>query len=148
LATSIEVRPFHTRDLDRILEIEGTSFGPDAWDRKLFLEYFRQCPDLFLVARGARRISGYVITCLDSKKAELVSIAVDPRDRQRGLGRAMLDETLSQLRSSRVSSWWLMVETVNEPAIRFYESYGFQRLRRSKRYYGADRDAWRMRFRI
>ena len=146
LAGRVEIVPFHSSDLDRILEIEQSSFGPDAWDRDLFLEYFRRCPDLFLVARRDRRIAGYIITCVGSRNTELVSIAVDPQDRLRGLGRAMLDETLAQLRSRRVSGWWLMVATDNEPAIHFYENYGFVRTRRSKRYYGAGRDAWRMRF--
>jgi [ribosomal protein S18]-alanine N-acetyltransferase len=148
LRSRVEIRAFHPRDLDRILEIEKASFGRDAWNRDLFLEYFRRCPDLFLVARRARRISGYIITCTGSKNTELVSIAVDPRDRVRGIGWAMLDETRAQLRSRRVSTWWLMVATENEPAIRFYESYGFVRTRRSKGYYGAGRDSWRMRFKF
>lgn len=148
MAARLEVRPFQPRDLDRILEIEQGSFGPDAWDRGLFLEYFRRCPALFLVVRHGRRIGGYSITCTGPKEAELVSIAVDPRDRLRGLGRAMLDETLAQLRSRRVSTWWLMVATSNDAAIRFYESYGFERKRRTKRYYGPGRDAWRMKFKL
>ena len=148
MGSQVEIRRFHPRDLDRILEIEQASFGPDAWDRDLFGEYFRRCPDLFLVARRARRIGGYIITCAGTKDSELVSIAVDPGNRLRGLGRAMLDETLSQLRSRRVSTWWLMVATDNQPAIHFYENYGFVRMRRSKRYYGAGRDAWRMKFTV
>ena len=148
LAGRVQIRPVQSADLDRILEIERASFDADAWDLKLFLEYLRRCPDLFLVARRARRIAGYIITCTGPRNTELVSIAVDPRDRQRGLGRAMLDETLALLRSRRVRSWWLMVATDNEPAIRFYEDYGFIRTRRSKRYYGPGRDAWRMRFRL
>jgi len=148
LASFVEVRPAQARDLDRILEIEQASFGPDAWDRDLLLEYFRICPDLFLVARRARRIRGYIITCTGARNTELVSIAVDPADRLHGLGRAMLDQTLAQLRSRRVKTWWLMVETGNHPAIRFYENYGFVRTRRSKGYYGAGRDGWRMRFRL
>lgn len=148
MAARLEVRPFHSRDLDRILEIEQGSFGPDAWDRELFLEYFRRCPELFLIARHGRWISGYIITCTGPKEAELVSIAVDPRHRLRGLGRAMLDETLAELRSRQVSTWWLMVATSNAPAIRFYESYGFERKRRTKRYYGPGRDAWRMKFKL
>jgi [ribosomal protein S18]-alanine N-acetyltransferase len=148
LASHIEIRSFHPRDLDRILEIEQASFGPDAWDRDLFLEYFRRCRELFLVAWHGRRIGGYIITCTGPKEAELVSIAVDPRDRLRGLGRTLLDATLAQLQSRPVSTWWLMVETSNVPAIRFYESYGFARKRRTKRYYGAGRDAWRMKFKL
>lgn len=148
MPTRITFRCFQSRDLSRILEIEQASFGPDAWDRNLFLEYSRRCPDLFLVARRARRIRGYTITCTTQKDAELVSIAVDPRDRLRGVGRAMLDETLAQLRSLRLRTWWLMVETSNDAAIRFYEDYGFVRARRTKRYYGAKRDAWRMKFNL
>jgi ribosomal-protein-alanine N-acetyltransferase len=146
LASGLTIRPFQPRDLDRILKIEQDSFGPDAWDRELFLEYFRRCPDLFLVAQRPRKIGGYIITCIGSKGAELVSIAVDPGDRLRGLGRAMLDQTRAQLRSRRVNTWWLMVAIANEPAIHFYENYGFERRRRSKGYYGAGRDAWRMKF--
>jgi ribosomal-protein-alanine N-acetyltransferase len=146
LAGRVQIRPVQSGDLDRILEIERASFGADAWDRKLFLEYFRRCPDLFLVARRSRRIAGYIITCIGLRTTELVSIAVDPRDRQRGHGRALLDATLALLRSRRVRAWRLMVETDNEAAIRFYEDYGFVRARRSKRYYGPGRDAWRMKF--
>ena len=146
MASQFEIRQFHPHDLGRILEVEQASFGPDAWDRELFLEYFQRCPELFLVARHGRRIGGYIITCTGPKEAELVSIAVDPRNRLRGVGRALLDATLAQLRSHRVSTWWLMVETSNDPAIRFYENYGFARKRRTKRYYGAGRDAWRMKF--
>jgi ribosomal-protein-alanine N-acetyltransferase len=148
LAGRVEIRPFHPRDLDRILEIEQASFGRDAWNRDLFREYFGQCGDLFLVARRGRRIGGYTITCTNAKSTELVSIAVDPRDRMRGLGRAMLDQTLGQLRSRGVKAWWLMVAIKNDAAIRFYENYGFTRTRRSKGYYGAGRDAWRMKLNI
>jgi ribosomal-protein-alanine N-acetyltransferase len=135
-------------DLERILEIERASFGADAWERELFLNYLSRHPDLFLVARRARRIAGYSITCAGSKEAELGSIAVDPRDRRQGVARALLDETLVQLRSRRIKTLRLMVATSNEPAALFYEKYGFQRTRRVKRYYGAGRDAWSMRMAV
>ena len=93
-------------------------------------------------------MAGYSITCAGSRNAELVSIAVDPRDRSRGVGQALLDRTLAELRQRRVKTWWLMVWTTNEPGIRFYEKYGFTRVKIVKRYYGAHRDAWRMRFKL
>jgi ribosomal protein S18 acetylase RimI-like enzyme len=42
----------------------------------------------------------------------------------------------------------LMVSTANAPALRFYRQYGFIRTRLVKRYYGAGRDAWRMRLNL
>ena len=141
----LDCRPFELSDLDRVLEIEQASFGRDAWDRELFLEYSRCCPQLFLVARRRRRIAGYSITCTGAGGAELVSIAVDPPDRRKAVGRVLMDATAAKLRSRRIGSWWLMVSTTNDSAIHFYQTYGFVRTRRSPNYYGARRDAWRMR---
>ena len=139
------VKRFEPGDLKRVLAIEQSSFAEDAWDQKLFLEYHRHCPDLFLIAKLGRRITGYAITWADSRTAELASIAVDPRDRRRGIAKALLDYTHSHLRAKRIKTWWLMVATDNEPGIRFYEAYGFKRTRLVKRYYGATRDGYRMR---
>jgi [ribosomal protein S18]-alanine N-acetyltransferase len=140
----VKVRLYEPDDLDRILDIEQTSFAEDAWEAKLFQRYFRQCGELFLVAKVGRRIGGYAITCAQSRNAELVSIAVDPRDRGRGVARLLLDYTAAQLRLKQTRAWWLMVEIGNESAIRFYEKYGFKLTKRVKGYYGRGRDAWRM----
>jgi ribosomal-protein-alanine N-acetyltransferase len=140
------VRKFELADLDRILVIEQASFGSDAWDEKLFHTFHRKCPDLFLVATIRGRVAGYIITCAGSRNAELASIAVDPRNRRHGVGATLLDHTLAELRALRVKAWWLMVETENGSALRFYEQYGFKREKMVKRYYGPGRDAWRMRF--
>jgi ribosomal-protein-alanine N-acetyltransferase len=147
LDRSIQVQPFELSDLDRVVAIENASFGSEAWDRKVLLEYFRLSPELFLVAKVGRRIHGYsiTVTLARSGSAELVSIAVDPRERQRGVGRALVEATRAQLRARQMKSWWLMVRTTNESAIRFYEQCGFVQARLVKRYYGAGRDAWRMR---
>jgi len=145
---TLRVRHFEIRDLDGVLAIEQASFLEDAWDQKLFLAYHRRCPELFLIATTDRRIAGYIITCAGARNAELASIAIDPRDRRQGIGRILLDHTLPELRTRRVKTWWLMVEVNNEAAIRFYERYGFVRAKRVKRYYGAGRDAWRMRLAI
>jgi ribosomal-protein-alanine N-acetyltransferase len=145
LKPSIAVERFTAGDLEGVLAIERASFGRDAWPKKLFLDYFREYPDLFLVARRGKKMAGYTITCVGPRNAELVSIAVDPESRRRGIARALLDYTKVQLKKKRAKTWWLMVDTTNDSAIAFYEQYGFQTTRRVKRYYGAGRDAWRMR---
>jgi len=126
-----------------VVEIERASFGKDAWPAELFVEYWRHNPELFLIARLGRRIAGYSITRTNWRGAELESIAVDPRYRGRGVAQALLDATLAQLPA--VVPLRLMVSTANEAALRFYRQYGFVRTRLVKRYYGKDRDAWRMR---
>jgi ribosomal-protein-alanine N-acetyltransferase len=143
VALAINVRPFARRDLARIVEIERASFGRDAWPAEWFVEYWRESPELFLIARQGRRIAGYSIARANWRGAELDSIAVDPRYRGRGVAQLLLDATLARLGSVTLR---LMVSTENAAALRFYRQYGFVRTRLVKRYYGAGRDAWRMRF--
>ena len=142
MSTSVDVRPFQRRDLNRVLEIERHSFGKDAWPAEAFIEYWRESPELFLIARYGRRIAGYSATRVNWRGAELESIAVDPRYRGRGVAQALLAATIIRLGTRTLR---LMVSTANAPALRFYRQYGFVRTRLVKRYYGPGRDAWRMR---
>ena len=134
--------------MEDVLAIEQESFREDAWERKVFEGYYHRWRELFLVAKRGRRIAGYMISCGGARDAELASIAVRAKDRRAGVGRALVEFTMAQLTKQRTKSWWLMVEVDNAAAIRFYESYGFARTKRIRRYYGAGRDAWRMRFRL
>jgi [ribosomal protein S18]-alanine N-acetyltransferase len=141
----IRVRRFEEGDLQDILAIERDSFGEDAWSKRLLAGYLRKYPELFLVARVGRTTLGYSITCAGVRTAELVSIAVDLKARSQGIARALLNFSLKDLRGRKVKSWWLMVEVNNTAAIRFYEKFGFITTKKVKGYYGAGRDAWRMR---
>ena len=145
MASRIDVRPFERRDLKRIVEIERASFGKDAWPAEAVPRVLaRESRTLFLIARQGRRIAGYSITRTNWRGAELESIAVDPRYRGRGVAQALLDVTVARL-ARQAGVLRLMVSTTNAPALRFYRQYGFVRTRLVKRYYGAGRDAWRMR---
>lgn len=131
-------------DLDRILAIEGASFGREAYDCKLFAHFLRQCGDLFLVAERNRQVCGYIVTCIRGgrgvARAELVSVAVEPAKRTKGTASALLESTLRRLRRRGVQRLNLVVRSDNRPALAFYEKYGFRRIRRVPRYYedGAD----------
>jgi ribosomal-protein-alanine N-acetyltransferase len=138
------IRRAAPKDLRRILAIEGASFGPEAYDCKLFAHFLRQCGDLFLVAERSRKVCGYMVTCIrvgrGAARAELVSVAVEPAKRGGGTASALLESTLRRLRRRHVERLNLVVRAGNRPALAFYEKYGFRRIRRVPRYYedGAD----------
>jgi [ribosomal protein S18]-alanine N-acetyltransferase len=142
------VRRSRLSDLDRIMEIERASFGADAYDRNLFAEYTRQCGELFLVAEGSRKVRGYMLTCRRAgafrNRAELVSLAVDPNMRGCGVASALMESTLRRLRLRGVSRFGLMVKVTNETARAFYQKYGFNNVRRVRRYYEDGQDGWLM----
>jgi [ribosomal protein S18]-alanine N-acetyltransferase len=135
MAAPPEIRLFRLADMDRIAEIEAASFGRDAYDRNLFAEFFHKCGGLFLAAEWRGVVRGYCVTCLRGERAEIVSIAVDPRFREHGIATALMDSTLRRLRRRPVTRIGLMVKVRNRPARRFYEKYGFEKVRLVRGYY-------------
>jgi ribosomal-protein-alanine N-acetyltransferase len=141
------VRRVRADDIPAILEIETASFGPDAYDRKLFAEYTRTCGELFLVALAGTKVVGYAITCLCAAKtgirAELVSLAVHPSVIGKGAAPALMDSILRRLKLRRVSRLGLTVNVMNNRAIAFYKKYGFRKFRRVPHYYEDGADGFR-----
>lgn len=140
-----QVRPFRRYHLSRILRIERTSFASEAYSKAMFLQLYRDCGDLFFVARQSGRIAGYMVTCRAGDRAEIISIAVDPAYRRYGVASALIEHTLKRLRALRVRAVDLTVRPHNLAAITLYRSFGFARLRRVKGYYEDGGDAIRMR---
>ncbi len=122
----IRIRNFSMADLPRAMEIEPVSFMEvDAWSKYIFEKWYCRCPDLFLVAEAAGIIAGYMCTSIEQKTGEIESIAVDPAFRRRGVASALMNYTLSKLRSSAIANVVLQVRTSNTGAIRFWENFGF-----------------------
>jgi [ribosomal protein S18]-alanine N-acetyltransferase len=123
-------------DLDRILEIERRSFGEDAYDRNLFAEYLGRCGELSLVWERADRVEAYLIGCARAgERAELVSIAVDPRARERGVASALIKSLFRRLRARGVVRINLMVKHSNFAAQSLYSRHGFKKVRVAPGYY-------------
>lgn len=142
------IRLFEARDLPRILRIENSSFGKDAWPAELFQEYALASPKLFLVAAVGRRLAGYSIACIQRRTAELASIAVLPEYRGRGMATQLLKTTLRKVRRLGATNMWLMVRPDNETAIRLYRTLGFVRTASVRGYYEDGSSGSRMRVRL
>jgi [ribosomal protein S18]-alanine N-acetyltransferase len=142
----IKIRLFEARDLPRILRIEDSSFGKDAWPAELFQEYARTSPKLFLVATmGRRRIAGYSIAGIRGHAAELASIAVLPKYRGRGVATRLLKTTRRNVRRRGATAMWLMVRPDNKTAVSLYRTLGFVRTSSVRGYYEDGCAGWRMR---
>jgi ribosomal-protein-alanine N-acetyltransferase len=142
---TVTIRPFEKSDLTGILRMERESFDHDAWPRETFLEYAAAAPDLFLVARADAHIAGYSVACLTRHGAEIASLAVRPRFRERGVATALLSTTFRKLRRLRSKTVWLMVRRKNEEAIGLYRKLGFVRTETVPDYYDDHASGWRMR---
>ena len=140
----VTVRAFQKSDLPGILRIERESFNEEAWPRELLLDYAAAVPDLFLVARVGGKIAGYSIGCMTRHGAEIASLGVLPRYRQRGVATALLRTNLRKLRRTGAKAVWLTVRRGNEAAIHLYRKFGFVRTATVPDHYKDHSSGWRM----
>jgi ribosomal-protein-alanine acetyltransferase len=145
----MEIRRAHASDLPQLKAIGAVAASAAQWTQQQWLDIFhteaparlawiaedRNGPDQgqgigFLVARGG------------GPEWELENIAVLPGFRRQGIGRALLSALLDEARALQAERILLEVRASNRPAIRLYNSKGFQLLARRGGYYrNPDEDA-------
>lgn len=134
------IRRFRPTDLSKVYEIECKSFK-DPYSTSFLLSLFQQYPDTFLVAEENNRIVGYVISRIVSHKGHVLAIAVEPSERRRGIGRALMEVITKKFANHDVEEIWLEVRASNLGAIEFYERLGFHQKGFVPRYYFDGEDA-------
>lgn len=136
------VREAKESDLETVMRIEKASFPKYPYPLDVFEELLRQCQKYFLIAEYKGRVSGYVCGRLVGKSLGLVvSIAVKPEFRRRGIGRILMLELESRFREDHVKTVRLEVGVDNDAAIRLYESLGYETVGLKRKYYLDGSDA-------
>ena len=82
--------------------------------------------DASIVFMDEGKVVGYNVMRLEDNSVEVGPIGVLPSHRGKGLGRALLLESVRRLRSKEPESVWLTVSTDNAPAFKLYSSLGFE----------------------
>jgi ribosomal-protein-alanine N-acetyltransferase len=138
------IREFVAEDLGSVCEIEVESF-PYPYPCKLFLAYQALFPELFLVAECGGRVVGYALAIAErGGRAHVISIAVAPGFRRRGLGRALMLHLEERFRRLGLVEVVLEVAVSNAAAISLYRSLGYSVVGRIQRYYPDGEDAYLM----
>jgi RimJ/RimL family protein N-acetyltransferase len=116
-------------------EPEGWLIGTEwrtVGDERRYIRAVRRHPDAaVLVAEEEGEIVGRLSVARDPHPASAhvadLGLMVDASRRRRGVGRALLDGAVDWARANGVEKLELHVFPWNEPALRLYESYGFER---------------------
>jgi [ribosomal protein S18]-alanine N-acetyltransferase len=136
----MEIVKASIRDLNALRKLEHASFDKDAWP--LFdLIAVLTFPDVIrLKAVEDGQMVGFIAG--DPRPRDgwgwIATIAVDPRYRQRGIGRALLNACESRLGVSRAR---LTVRLSNGGAISMYEKAGYATVDIWQTYYNDGEDA-------
>jgi len=131
----LHVEPAEVGDARDLARIHGESFyrGWPASDFASFLED-RNTP-CYVACDARRRIAGFALIRTVADEAELLTLAVDPRRRGKGVGRALMEAVFADLMLSPARRMFLEVDEQNHAAIRLYEKLGFARISARKGYY-------------
>ncbi|MBM3708059.1 MAG: GNAT family N-acetyltransferase [Actinobacteria bacterium] len=133
--SNLNIRKFSLEDLSKIMEIEHSSFTADTFSENTFLSLYRKCSELFIVAEIDKTIVGYMVTCNYWKRWRVISIAVDPVYRRKGIGSALANFTINQLKVCRIKNLELEVRVTNSGGIGFWKSLDFYSLKIIPYYY-------------
>jgi ribosomal-protein-alanine N-acetyltransferase len=132
-ATAV-VEPASLRDAPRLAELHGASFHR-GWGEGEFEDMLSQRNTLAHRLRLRSKLIGFAISRIAADEAEILSIAIAPGHRGRGLSRKLLLTHLGHLTGRGVRTVFLEVEENNLPARRLYDRAGFAIAGRRERYY-------------
>jgi ribosomal-protein-alanine N-acetyltransferase len=88
-------------------------------------------------AMAGSRLCGFILSRCATDEAEILSVAVAPNYRGKGVGRDLLNLHLRRLAGMGVRALFLEVDENNSPAIRLYRRAGFHEVGRRPNYYPA-----------
>lgn len=128
------IEPATARDVRALAQLHGASFHR-GWGEAEFDDMLRERNTLMHRLRAGRTVIGFAVSRMAADEAEILSIAVDPRHRGRGLSRDLFMTHLGHLAGRGVRTVFLEVEENNQPARRLYERAGFVVAGRRERYY-------------
>jgi [ribosomal protein S18]-alanine N-acetyltransferase len=119
-------------------EIHRTAFpANEAWSRDVMLLQLGMPTTFGLVYSHAGMILGRVA----ADEAEILTLAVDPAQRRRGIGAALLGAAMAQAANLGATSMFLEVAVTNEAARALYAAHGFTEAGLRRHYYTDGTDA-------
>lgn len=147
-----QLRKFTVDDLRSVTEINRVCL-PENYTDFFFIDLAKRYPETFIVAEENGEVVGYIMCRIEVglsnfglgglvKKGHVVSIAVLPEHRRRGVAEAIIKKTMENMQSMcNAKQCYLEVRITNEPAINLYKKLGFEVTRTIHGYYADGEDA-------
>jgi ribosomal-protein-alanine N-acetyltransferase len=135
LDTRLDFRPMQPADLDAVMAIEPVIY-PYPWSRGNFSDSLAAGHSCWILEQN-RCIVGYSVLMLVLDEAHLLNISIAAGHQGRGLGRALLAHMQDTARQHGAQQMFLEVRPSNTPALRLYESFGFNEMAIRRGYYPA-----------
>ena len=132
--TEIKNAPFSAEVFEAMSALDKLCFGGYGWSAKAFIDTEEREGGVVLAAFCEGAFAGLFAGFTAGDTGEVLTIAVAPEHRRKGIARALLSEFLS-LVPDEVETIALEVRQSNAAAIALYESFGFEKAGTRKRFY-------------
>ena len=136
------IRPLHSDRAESCAAIHAQSFA-HPWSHAEFETLLSSKMTIGGAAIDAAsdELKGFALSRVAADEAEILTIAVHGLHRGRGIGRALMIDTLSRLAALHVRSLFLEVEQTNRAAIALYSRMGFREVGQRRGYYQKQRES-------
>ncbi|MGF1610281.1 MAG: peptidase C39 family protein [Kiloniellales bacterium] len=143
---ALRIRPARLDDLPALLSLEERCFAIDRMSRRSFRHLLTRANGVTLVEEADGAIRGYaaVLFHRGTSLARLYSLAVDPQQRGKGIGAALLAAAEQAALEHDAAYMRLEVHQDNRDAQTLYEAAGYHAFAIAQHYYEDDGDAIRM----
>jgi ribosomal-protein-alanine N-acetyltransferase len=132
---ALTIRRMTLADLPGVREVERVAFDA-GWPPTTFEhELQHNGAARYLVLREGERTVAFGGLWLQFDQAHIVTVAVDPPERGRGLGRLVVHGLVAVASEMAMADATLEVRESNAAARALYRNYGFYEVGRRKRYY-------------
>jgi len=151
---TFELRKFAPDDLQSVMQINRETL-PENYSDYFFMDLYERFPETFIVAKEDGRIAGYIMCRIEVglsnfglggliRKGHVVSIAVLPTYRRKGIAQALLNKSMEGMRFYKAKQCYLEVRVTNDAGVGLYKKLGFEVSRTVHGYYSDGEDAYVM----
>jgi [ribosomal protein S18]-alanine N-acetyltransferase len=151
---TFKLRKFQPNDLQGVIQINRVCL-PENYTDFFFMDLHQRFPETFIVAEENNELSGYIMCRIEVglsnygfgglvKKGHVVSIAVMPQHRRKGVAQALIKRAIEGMEYYKAKQCFLEVRVTNDIAISLYKNLGFEITRTINGYYSDGEDAYVM----
>jgi len=125
---SLTIRPFRPDDEQQVIDLWKRCNLVVPWNdpRKDIARKLKVDGELFLVGEDSNRIVAVVMAGYDGHRGQINYLAVEPGEQRTGIGRRMMEEAETRLKSLGCPKINLQVRASNTQVIAFYEAMGYK----------------------
>lgn len=154
MQTTFNVRKFKPDDLQSVMQINRICL-PENYTDMFFVDLHQRFPETFIVAEDNGSILGYAMSRVEVglgnfslggliRKGHVVSIAVLPQGRRKGIATALIKAAMEGMGYYKAKQIYLEVRVTNGAGIDLYKKLGLEVTRTINGYYSDGENAYVM----